>query len=686
MGDMFSSAGASPEYSNIGEIYGEPIDVQEYENRVAIETQKIEAQGGQAMPDQVRNQVWFQMTSEMVLQPEFDELGITVSPEELSDIIFGNNIHPEVMNIPFFQDTLTKQFSKNMVINVRKAVDSDPSLRTWWNNFEKYLKDLRKTEEYMNLVEKGFYATAAHGEFDYLSSNRSINYKMVVLKYADSSDSLYSFTEDEVLAKYEEIKNDKKREQVESRDIEYVEFIVEPTAEDRAYAQTQITEELIEDFAIATNDSTFVMRKGDGKFYSSQYFGSGEFKGEADTLIFNADSGQVVGPYYNEDNDSYDIAKITDIRYDTVASVRHILLSTGQGEEDDIVEARADSVTNAIKRGADFEEMVTAYSEDPGSVATGGKYEDFPRGQMVTEFEDFSFDEPVGAIGVVKTQFGFHIIEVLEHNVKKMVQVAIVDYQVKPSEQTISAIEQQVLAFAMNCQTAEQFEDGAAELGLNILKADRVLPDRNQAPIPTVQDASKIIKWAYEAVEGEVANRGFLLGDRFIVPHLAAVREEGVPSLEDIRVIIEPMLIKDKKGESFSQQLTGSDIEQISVNTGVNIVENTDLKFSDNTIVGGGGNEPVVVGKIFAMVDAGMINQVSVPIVGEIGVYVIEITSVTEAPEVTDYTINQERLTQSWRSNIAGGGVGFYQGPVYRALEEKAGLKDYRAKVNLLNN
>lgn len=685
MGDLFSNQATGPAYDSIGEIWGEAIDVEEYEMRVQNEILRIEAQGLVADATQIRNQIWFQMTSEMILYREYDELGITVSSEELSDIIFGDNVHPEVMNLPIFQDTLTQQYSKQMAINVRNAVDTDPQLRSWWTNFEKYIKDLRRNEEYNNLIEKGIYATNAHAQFDYIANNRSVNYRMVVLKYADSPDSLVSFEEADVVAKFDEIKNRKQYEQVESRDIDYVEFIIEPTDEDRTYAQSMVNDQLIEDFKAAQNDSLFVMRKGDGKFFSAAYFKSGDFKGEADTLIFSGDSGEVVGPYYNEDNDSYDIAKILDIKYDTVATVRHILIGTDALDESS-AEARADSVLNAIKRGADFEEMVTEYSDDPGSQQTGGKYEDFPRGQMVTEFDAFSFDEPIGALGVVKTQFGFHIIEVLERSMNKQVQLAIVDIQVKASDNTRRAVEELALTFALENRTPEAFELAAEEMGYSIKAAQRIIPDQFQQPIPGVQgDQTKLLKWMYEAEQGEISNRGILVGDRFIVAHVTQVREEGIPLLEDIRLILEPMVIKDKEAEFFAAQMVGSSIDELATTLGVLAQDNDGLKFSDNTIVGGGGNEPAVVGKIFAMADAGQIGVLSEPIVGEIGVYVIEVVSITEAPETTDYTMDKERLTTSWRSGLSTGN-GFYQGPVYRALEEKAELKDYRAKVNLLRN
>ena len=97
---------------------------------------------------------------------------------------------------------------------------------------------------------------------------------------------------------------------------------------------------------------------------------------------------------------------------------RHILISVAaDASEEDSAAAlsKAISITQRLRDGEDFAALATQYSDDTGSAQQGGDLGFFPRGQMVAEFEEVAFSQPIGEVSdPVKSQFGYHIIEVLE--------------------------------------------------------------------------------------------------------------------------------------------------------------------------------------------------------------------------------------------------------------------------------
>ncbi|BFN36317.1 peptidylprolyl isomerase [Fidelibacter multiformis] len=132
-----------------------------------------------------------------------------------------------------------------------------------------------------------------------------------------------------------------------------------------------------------------------------------------DGLIFQAYLEQVIDPEIDVPEEVLREA----YKEPVSASVRHILLSTqGQNPEEKAeTRKKMEGILKRARSGEDFSELAEEYSEDPGSKEQGGLYENFSRGQMVPAFDEAAFSEPVGSItDIVETQFGYHIIKILD--------------------------------------------------------------------------------------------------------------------------------------------------------------------------------------------------------------------------------------------------------------------------------
>ena len=144
----------------------------------------------------------------------------------------------------------------------------------------------------------------------------------------------------------------------------------------------------------------------------------------------------MIGPFVHQDK--VNLVKIYETTEEEQAKVRHILITSKEGDEDDAANKRlADSILYAVKRDSSkFTELVQKYSDDPGSVPNGGVYSWFPKGQMVPEFENFSFEKRIGSTGVVRTNYGFHVIQVLGRKIGTQKKIAIVDESIMASSST----------------------------------------------------------------------------------------------------------------------------------------------------------------------------------------------------------------------------------------------------------
>ena len=217
--------------------------------------------------------------------------------------------------------------------------------------------------------------------------------------------------------------------------------------------------------------------------------------------IIAAGLGNVYGPYVDSKN--YTIAKLIGIKqWPDSASVRHILISTaaqnGQQVRDDSSAKRlVDSIKFAINSGASFESMVQQYSDDAGSKANGGKYDMFGQGQMVGPFNDFSFDNTVGTKGIVKTDFGYHYIEVLKQTPRSPAyKIAYLSKVILPSNETVAAVSASAAAFAASAKDLKSFNEQAVKLNKQAYPATGI--KEMDYEIPGIGESRTLVRWVFE--------------------------------------------------------------------------------------------------------------------------------------------------------------------------------------------
>ena len=670
LGDLLTSNRSfiSGDTTTAGVINGNKINIQDFEARVQknVDSYKLSQnkdQVDQQMQDQLRDQTWGQLLNEELVGKQIAKTGLVVSADELFDMVQGNNIHAQIKQA--FTDPKTGQFDKNNVLQFLKNMDNDQTGRTraQWVNFESSIKEERLSQKYYDLIKKGLYVTNEEAKRDYTNKNRSAAVRYVMLSYNSITDSTVVLTDADLKKAYNE-NIEKYKQNEEARKVDYITFDVLPSSDDRLTAEKAINE-MAAPFQQATDDSMYVVQNSDMPLDNS-YHTRGTLSPIIDSAMFTASIGYTVGPYV--ENNAYHIAKLTAFKFtpDSVQA-RHILFKT-EGKDTLVVKATADSIFKLINSGSKFDQFV-GLSEDPGSAMKGGDLGWFKSGAMVPEFNDYCFNNKPGSMGLVKTQFGYHIINVTGQGAtSKTVKVAMVTRKIEASSKTYQGIFAKANDFAAKNSAGDTFEKSVKEEGLNMRNIERLT--ENDKSVPGLDNARELIRWAFKAKKNEIS-KPFEFGDKFVVAHLVQIKPEGTQAMEDVKDQVEIEARKNKKAEMLIEKINNSgaaaSLDGLAAKLGQPVQTIETVTFASPYLPNIGA-EQKLVGTIFGLTKG----KVSKPVQGEQGVFVVQVNDFKEPAPATNLADSKKQIESQL------GGRSQYES--FNALKEKAKVKDYRGK------
>lgn len=667
-----------PKNTNIiAEVAGEKISPVDFNKQVEENMQIRKQNAGRenltaAESYEIRQSTWTQMINEVVMTKQYDELGVSVTVDELNDLVRGKNPHPYI--VQSFKDPKTGQFDPKMVSNFLQNLDKvDPAMKDRYLMLEKAIKADRLVSKYNSLITKCFYVPSAFAKREYEARNLTTKVRIVGAKYQVIPDKDVKITDADYQKYYDE-NSYKFIQDRPTRDLEYVVFDVQASADDRKKIEEDVRG-LYEELKTTTDVPAFVNSVSDTR-YDSTWHKKGTLPMRIDSLAFTSPVGSIFSPF--EENGTIHIAKLMDVqaRPDSMRA-SHILVSfAGGGVSDDIKRTKeaakklADSLMAIIKKDPkQFELLATTKSDDQGSSQKSGDVDWFADGKMVPAFNNAVLKGAIGEVKEVETNYGFHIIKITgkKEPVKK-VRIAMLDRKVEPSGKTFQDIFAQANEFAANNTTIEKFEKSITDKGLNRRDAAQLDPMANN--IPGVNSPREIVRWAFNETtkKGDVSTV-FDTEGSYVVATLKDIREKGPLSLAQIKENIKPLVIREKKAEMLIKQIN----DKLSSSKDLNLlatgfqskVDTVALTFASPNIPNY-GREAELVGTIFGM----KTGQMSAPIKGNMGVYVIYIEQITEPAPAKDYTNEKMQLSS------------FFQGMAPRQiptiLEEKAAIKDNR--------
>ncbi|MBI3502209.1 MAG: peptidylprolyl isomerase [Bacteroidetes bacterium] len=690
LGDfLFKGRGLFQSEQSAGEISGTSVSLIEFDNEVQRTAEMLKERKKQVALDdetmnQIRDRVWEKYVNDIALKPQYRKAGISVSENEVKDLLLGTEPDPIVIQhftdpntgqvAQFMRDPRTGQLSAQAVKRyddtLAKYKEQYPAEWNQWVEFQQALPDVKMESKYMALIKKGLYVTTAQAKTDYENLNRTVDFNYLVKPYSSISDSTVKVNEQDLLKYYNE--NKTKFKQDASRKFEYVIFDLKPTQADYDEVKTQL-DKTEEDWGKIKNkkeDSLFVVREADQRSYDTTLYGKGKLPFQIDSLAHASEKGSIL-PIYVE-NDAYHLCKV--IAHETTpdsVKARHILLKVAPKDSLGKIKAKAriDSIKSVIQKKHNFEEMAKKFSEDAGSRDSGGTLGWFTAGKMVPEFQDACFHGKKGDLPVALSQFGYHLIEILDQTTPTLkTAVATIDRKVEPGTKTRQDVFNTVNDFIEKYHTTETFSKGAEQSHLIVRVADPL--KESDKTIAGLENPREVIRWAFNAKNGEVSTTPFNMGDKYVVGHLAEIREEGFATIEQRKDEIEFGAKKTKKGEMISEEfnkLNAKTLDEYAAKMNLHINSAEGATFSSYSIPKV-GRESKLYGPLFTMKQ----NETSKPVAGESGVYVLRIAKITQAPATTDYSTakKQAMSNYSYRADME---------PI-EAIKKKAEIKDNRAK------
>jgi len=671
----------------VATINGKDINREDFMGRVEMMQRQM---GPNATSTQAMNNVYEQEVREAVLSTQIEDLGLSVEQDQMRDLLKTNfSSFPEFMNeAGIFDEAKLNEFIANL-----KATSPQPSpigggalnYAQWVSN-EQSIASNALQQTYFNMIKAGINATLDEGKADYELENRLIDIRYAVVPYTSIADSLVEVTKSDI-TKY--INEHKKKYEVEaSRDINFVQFNEVASAEDEqdiknslaslldnsvVYNTQTKANDTVPGFRTTKDPENFVNANSDIK-YNDQFIFKKSLPTAVADSIFNLQVNQIYGPY--KDGEFYKMTKvIAETQMPDSVKIRHILIpflgalraEASVIRTDEQAKILADSILGVVRSNqSKFPELVKEFSSDQGSIDNGGEYDFHPYNTMVKPFNDFEFEGSKGDIGVVKTDFGYHIIEILDQkNKSRAIKIATIARKIEPSENTINDVFNATQKFEIAIQD-EDFQEVATNNNYEVKPVNTI--KELQESIPGLGSQRSIVRWAFDETTkvGDYKRFSIPTGG-YAVVQLAAIHKKGLMDVENASVSAIPEIRKEKKAKLIRAKISAATVDEVAKNQSVSASTAAALNMKNPTL-SGAGQEPKVIGTAFGLKEG----KTSKLIDGNKGVYIVEVTKVTEAPQLENYQANANRLSTA-RVNAA-------QTKVYNALKEAAEIEDHRAK------
>jgi peptidyl-prolyl cis-trans isomerase D len=657
LADVIQSGTFGTGANDVGSVNGTDIEAQQFMQNVAM----IEKQGQGTSTTQAMNSAWEQEVRKIILTEEFDKLGLKIGNEQLINVIKQN---PSLAQNPQFLNA-AGQFDENKFKESLKGIKNAPDQTQWlqWKEFEKNIEKYAVEQMYNTMIKSAVYTTKAEGKFQYALENDKVDFDYVTVAFSTVNDDQVKVSDSEIIDFMK--KSPKKYKSDNTSSIEFVLVENKPSKEDEQAMLSSIGEVKVK-FDSVVNVGEFVNANSDIKF-DSTYVTKKDLPVDYQEALFNLPIGGVYGPYVFNGNQC--ISRMISKKANASAKASHILLAykgapqssaTRTKEE---AQALANNLLAQVKANpGNFAMLAITNSDDPGSKNNGGEYDNITPGQMVPQFNDFVFNNAIGSIGVVETDYGFHVIKVMDkYNAVLMGTVA---QKIQPSDATIDGIYTKASQLEADANENSDFAAIAKKAGLEVVPVTNL--KGSDEYVQGIGSQREIVRWSFNK-DTEIGDvKRFEVPQGFVIAKLKGKNESGLLPIDVARQSVEILIKNQKKTEIIKKKMNGTSLEAVAQKSGASVQPAIGVTLKTPNLPNI-GNEPKVIGKAFGLA-AGTTSKI---IEGNSGMFMIRPKAITKAPEAPSYStyITQDRSqNQSYATSKA-----------YTALKDKAEIKDNRA-------
>jgi len=668
--------------SNVGEVNGEPIKREEFAQQVDFYRSRS---NGQSSNTQNVNNAWNTLVREKIYQTQLEKSGVVVGEKDVWDAMvtqISSQNSPQFANeAGFFDPEKLKEYIATLQDN---SEEDENGAAAWmsWINYEKGIKKNLEQNTYNALIRAGLGSTLSEGKRDYYFQNVNVDVDFVYVPYNSIPDSLITVTSDDMKSY---IKAHAKAYTVEeSRDIQFVQFKIAATPEDEVaieqelinmmadreeYSNAAKSNVTVVGFTNATDMNEFNAENESDTPYDGSYYNKIGLTPIVADSVFNLEIGQAYGPY--KENGFYKLSKVTAIKQlpDSVKASHILIPFLGSSTADASVtqtseqaEKMADSILTVVKgNNQKFEELAKEMSIDKVSGAKGGDLGWFVYRTMIPEFRDYSFENSKGDMGVVKSQFGYHIIRIDDQkNKQRNVQIATFSRKIDPSEKTENDVFEKAETFASDLSAGKDITELAKEQNLTIrpVVSLKVFDDN----IAELGSQRQIVRWTFEENSEVGSIKRFDLDNGYAVVMLSAKNKAGLSGKgKNVRSI----LLNEKKAALIKERSTGTTLDEIAQQN--QVTKKSSMAVSNTSPVFAGVGRFVDIAGVVTDLDE---NELAKNIVGKSGIAFAQVTKKTMPTELQNYNANKLNLERSLTSRSL---------LIFEALKENADIEDNRA-------
>ena len=627
LGDLTKNNGGIPD---VGKVNGATMTSQRYNELLteAEDNYKMQYQTAQVPSEvemQLRDQVWQQFVEETLLGEEMSKLGMTVSAAELNDMYVGQFIHPAVRQS--FTDPKTGVYDIQQVNYwIENFSNIDTMRRRQWVEMEKAVKTDREQQKYNTLLTAGFYMPKTINEKITSFASEASNVRVVALPYMSVTDEEAPIDDADFKAYYDEHKAEFRiREEI--REVEFITFPVNPTAEDLAEIEQDVKKVWEEFQTVEDDELAFFVNAESDRSYDSTYVKASSFRAPFDEQIAAASAGQMIAPAMV--GNEWMMAKVlgSAVRPDSVrASVLFIannLAGSAITRNDDQASALADSVMGLLKANRmGIDAAVEQFADDKQNVDMGWQLD----GTIYGPLNEKILETPVDGYFKLKDPrgVGYMVVKVTgKTTATKKYRVAMITREIVPSNSTNRAVYNEANRFAGQNRTIDAFDAAAREQNMQVRNAQVFMMDDRMAG---VANARSIVQWAYneDTKVGAVADQVYECDGMFVVVALKDVYKKGYATLDQARPMIEQQVRLEKKAKVLMDRAASAvnaakDIQSIAVALKTPVDTLDSVVFGDMNLQKF-GMEPKVISAI-AVAKNGVVG----PVKGSNGVYVVQV-------------------------------------------------------------
>ena len=552
----------------VGEVLGNKINVQEFQALVDEYQEVLKMTQGvdnftEEQLNSIKDEVWNEYVNEQIIASETDKIGLTVTDEEMQNIM-KEGTNPILLRSPFVnQETgrfdatqLTKFLSdyKRSLKNSQLA-ESYEKVYKYWQFLEKQLRQQTLAQKYQALIANCLISNPISAKMAFEGQNQESDIQLASIAYSTINDNDVKIDDKELKAKYDEQK-EMFKQTVETRDIKYVSFQVVASAADRKALMTTMLD-ASQKLQSGANPAE-VVRKAQSQFpYTGIAATKRAYPFDIAAKLDSIAVGQTTAPFETKGDNTLNVVKLIS-KTMMPDSIEYRQIQIG-GATAEAAHKTADSVYTALKAGANFEELAKKYGQSGENMwLTSAMYEN--SNSMDEESKNYLNAINALAVNDVKNlEFsqGNIILQVI--NRKAMVEkydVAVIKHTIDFSKGTYSDAYNKFSQYVSENKTLADLEKNAAKFGFNVQERKDLF--NSEHTVAGLRATRETMKWIFDAKEGEVSPL-YECGnnDDLLVVALTGIHPVGYRSMETMKDVLRQEVLRDKKFEQIKAKLAG---------------------------------------------------------------------------------------------------------------------------------